>query len=58
MTVEIGEYDIENSGCEKLPGVKLGWRLNFNNHISDICKKARGKLNALARILPFIGLSK
>ena len=28
------------------------------NIISDICKKARGKLNALVRIAPFIGLSK
>ena len=49
---------MENSGCEKLLGVKLDWKLNFDDHISDICKKARGKLNALVRIVPFIGLSK
>ena len=38
-TVKIGEYDIESSECEKLLGVKLDWKLKFNDHISDICKK-------------------
>ena len=32
--------------------------MNFDDHIFDISKKARGKLKALARIAPFIGLSK
>ena len=45
-----------NSTCEKLLGVKLERKLNFDYHISDLCKKARGKLNALARIARFIGL--
>ena len=43
---------------EKLLGVKLDWKLNFDDHRSDICKKARRKLNTLVRIAPFIGLSK
>ena len=43
--------------CEKLLGVKLEWKLNFDDHISVVCKKARGKLNVLAIITPFIGLS-
>ena len=30
-------------------------RNNFDDHISDIWKKACGKLNVLARIQPFIG---
>ena len=46
--VFVGLGDIEISECEKLRGVKLDW--NFDDHISDICKKASGKLNALARI--------
>ena len=58
ITVQVVEYEFENSKCEKLLGVKLNWKLNFDDHISDICKKASGKLNALARIAPFIGLSK
>ena len=58
VTVHVGEYGIENSMCEKLLGVKLDWKLNFNDHISDLCKKVSRKLNVLARIAPFIGLSK
>ena len=52
------EYEIENSKCEKLLGVKLDWQLNFDELFSDVCKGASEKLNALARIAPFIRLSK
>ena len=52
------EYEIENSKCEKLLGVKLDWQLHFDEHFSDVCKRASEKLNALARIAPFIRLSK
>ena len=39
-------------------GVRIDWKLNFGAHISNVCKKASGKLNVLARIAPFIWLSK
>ena len=52
------EYEIENSKCEKLLGVKLDWQLNFDELFSDVCKGASEKLNTLARIAPFIRLSK
>ena len=39
ITVHVGEYEIENSKCKKLLGVKLEWKLNFDDHISDVCKK-------------------
>ena len=32
--------------------------LNFDDPVSDACTKASGKLNALAKIAPFIGLYK
>ena len=32
--------------------------LNFNYRISDLCKKASRKISALARVTPFMGLSK
>ena len=57
-TVHDSEYEIENINCEKLLGVELGWKLNFDDHISDVCKNTSRKLNALARIAPLIGLSK
>ena len=44
----------ENIECKQLFGVNLDCKLNFNDHISDICKWAGGKLIALASIAPFI----
>ena len=32
--------------------------LNFNDRISDLCKKASRKISALARVTHFMGLSK
>ena len=57
ITVKIGKYEIENSECERLLRIKLDCKLNFDDHIFDVCKKARRKLNALIRIASFIGLS-
>ena len=34
----------------KLLGITIGSDLNFNNHISDICKKASKQLNNLKRM--------
>jgi hypothetical protein len=39
-----------NLSCEdevKLLGVTIDFKLNFNTHISNICKKAAKQLNAL-----------
>ena len=44
--------------CEKLLGVKIDPNLNFNDQISDLCKKARRKISALTRVTPFMGLRK
>ena len=56
--IRIGDYTIENSECEKLVGVKIDANLNFNDHISDVYKKASRKISPLARVTPFMGLSK
>ena len=48
IRVKIG-FEIANeiaSECEKLLGVKLDWKLNFDDRIFDICKTVNGKLNA------------
>ena len=49
------EINVENEiiECEnsvKLLGITLDNKLNFNKHVSNICKKASQKLHALARI--------
>ena len=46
--IEIGDYRIDNSECEKLLGVKIDVNLNFNDHISYLFKKASRKVSALA----------
>ena len=58
VTVHVGEYEVENSKCEKLLGVKLDWKLNFDDKISDICKDYRKTKCFLERHATFIGLSK
>ena len=56
MSIEVGEQVIWESLYEKLLGVKVDKKMLFERHVSDICKKASGKLTALtrlARIVPF-----
>ena len=56
--IKIGDYTIDNSKWGELFGVKRDLNLNFNDHISDLCKKASRKISALARVTHFMGLSK
>ena len=56
--IKIRDYTINNSECEKLLFVKIDVNLNFNNHISNLCKKASRKVSTLARVTLFMGLRK
>ena len=56
--IKIGDCTIDTGDCEKVLGVKLDVNLNFNNHISDLRKKASRKISALAGVTPIMGLSK
>ena len=42
--------EIASSNEEKLLGILLDSKLNFDSHITSLCKKAGQKLSALARI--------
>ena len=46
----INENRISDTRFEKLLGVTFDNQLNFNHHISKICKTASNKLHALARV--------
>ena len=48
----MNELKIDKSDTEKLLGVKFDKKLTFDDHISDICKKAGRKIYALARVTP------
>ena len=49
---------IKGNKLVKLLGVKIDNKLDFNEHISSIYKKASIKLHALARIAPFMNKNK
>ena len=57
-TIKIGNLCIKNSSSEKMLGINFDYKLKFMNHIGEICKKALHKLNALARIAPYMGIRK
>ena len=57
-TLKIGDLHINNSLSEKLLGITFDCKLKFNKHIEDICQKASQKLNALARLAPYMGTTK
>ena len=49
-TFEIGDKVIEASSSVKLLGVQIEDKLNFNLHITNICRSAANQLNALIRL--------
>ena len=49
---------IESEKTEDLLGIKIDQELNFDEHINYLCKKACQKLNVLARITPYIIVTK
>ena len=58
VNITVENQKMCNSPCEKLLDVRLDSKLTFDAHINDICKKAGLKLNALARITPYMDLNK
>ena len=58
LNSKTGDYKIGNTEFKKQLGVKITVNLNFNNHISDLTKKATRKVSALARVTPFMSFDK
>ena len=58
VSMKIGDFNIVNSECEKLLGIKFNYKLTFNIHVSDLCKNASRMINALARVAPCMSISK
>ena len=52
--VNKGTSQIKNRDCERLLEINIDCKLSFENHINQICSKARAKIKALARIEPFL----
>ena len=58
IAIKIKDNEILNSESEKLLGVTIDNKLNFNNHLQKVLKKANQKVRALARITPYISIPK
>ena len=58
VIINLGKKKIKNSEYEKLLGIKVDTKLNFNEHLNDIISKASRKVNALSRVVPYMSLSK
>ena len=53
--IQIGSECIFNSTCEKILGIYFDNKLNFEEHVSKLCKKASQKLDVLlARVSSFM----
>ena len=55
INLNIDEAEIKGQNSVTLLRVEIDNELNFNNHISNICKKAGNKINAISRIQSFLG---
>ena len=58
VVINIGNCTVDNSQEEKLLGVLIDPNLNFEKHVSNICKKAANKLFALSRMSTYLGTDK
>ena len=52
-TMNIGNEKIKYLSEVKLLGIEIDDQLNFNNHLSTICRSAANQLNAFIRLRRF-----
>ena len=55
VKLENGSTKIETKDTAKLLGITIDNKLNFEEHISELCKKASMQLNAINRLHRFMG---
>lgn len=48
--VIVNNTSLKHQSCVKLLGVHIDAKLNFSNHVKELCKKAGYKLNVLGRL--------
>ena len=54
VSANIGNENIWESHKQKLLGLDIDWNLNFNEHVSSLCRKADNKMSVLARLSNFM----
>ena len=58
LSVKVDKYIISSSSSKKLLGIIIDNKFTFNEHVSNLCKKASQKLHALARISNYMDIPK
>ena len=58
VDIQISDIKVTSESRVKLLGIHIDSRLNFDYHVSQLCKKASKKLHALARIFKYVEISK
>ena len=58
VDIQISDIKVTSESRVKLLGIHIDNRLNFDYHVSQLCKKASKKLHALARIFKYEETSK
>ena len=53
--LKINGVELTMESSVKLLGIEIDNKLNFEKHISNICKKASNQLNAICRLQTFLG---
>ena len=56
-TMIIENVTIQNSASQKLLGITIDSHLNFNEHVSNLCKTVSLKITALATVFPYMTLN-
>ena len=54
LSLKINSNSIETSDNVKFVGIEIDNHLNFESHVSSICKKAVGQLNVLSLLKSFL----
>ena len=54
LTIKVSDTQINCEDVVKLLGVDIDYQLNFDHHISNLCRKAGQQLNVLMRLSPFL----
>ena len=57
INLDLQGHSIKSEETVKLLGVTLDYKLNFDQHISNLCRKAAAHLNVLKRLRSFIGFA-
>ena len=50
LSINIDNFEIKNTHCQKLLGITLDNKLKLNTHVTNLCRKASQKLHALSRV--------